>query len=223
MIWRGAMTFGVTPVRQRSEPMSLRYAILGFLSSTPATGYELGREFQQGAGSFWSALPSQIYPELAALEQLGWINGKVASKDRLRRRTFRLTRRGEQALTKWVEADHDYPPERDSERLRLIFLDGSSTEIIRRHFDAHRIYHAERLAVWHTLRRSVVQRTHRQLVQRLKKRNLADHELIVGLKLLALEGNVRRAEWEIAWADEALAWLATLEQGKKRKRMRPAS
>ena len=198
--------------------MSLRYAILGFLSSTPATGYELGREFQQGAGSYWNALPSQIYPELAALETLGWITGKLSNTDRLRKRTFRLTKRGEQELKVWVEAENDYPPERDSERLRIIFLDGSPIPAIRKHVAAHRTHHAQRLAVWHVLREAVARRTHRQLAQRLARRPKAEHTLIVGLKLIALDGNIRRAEGEIAWAEQALAWLDTLEHGKRATR-----
>ena len=34
------------------------------------------------------------------------------------------------------------------------------------------------------------------------------------LKLLALDGNIRRAELEIGWADEALGWLDALERDK---------
>jgi len=198
--------------------MSLRYAILGFLSSTPATGYDIGREFQEGAGSYWNALPSQIYPELGALEKLGWITGKISNADRLRKRVFRLTRLGEQELKTWVEADNEYPPERDSERLRLIFLDGSPLHVVRRHIAAHRAYHEQRLAVWHALRKAVEKRTHRQLLRRLAKRPAGEHELIVGLKLFALDGNIRRAELEIAWADEALAWTDALEQDKRPNR-----
>lgn len=194
--------------------MSLRYAILGFLSSTPATGYEIGREFQQGAGSYWNALPSQIYPVLSELEKLGWIAGKISNADRLRRRTFRLTVSGEDELKKWVEADNDYPPERDSERLRLIFLDGSPVEVIRRHIAEHRAHHERRLAVWQALRAAVEKRTHRQLARRLAKRPKTEHELIVRLKLLALDGNIRRAELEMAWTDEALAWIDALEDGR---------
>src|SRR5215475_11946906 len=123
--------------------MSLRYAILGFLSSTPASGYQLGREFAQGAGSYWSALPSQIYPELRELEKLGWITGEVSPTDTLKRRIFTLTSVGEAELQKWVEADNEYPPERDSERVRLIFLDGSPPEVIRKHLEAHRAHHEQ--------------------------------------------------------------------------------
>lgn len=109
--------------------MSLRYAILGFLGSTPATGYVIAREFAQGAGAFWSALPSQIYPELRALEKLGWIEGTLDSSDRLNRRVFALTAAGVAALQQWVESETEYPPERDGERVRLIFLDRSAPDI----------------------------------------------------------------------------------------------
>jgi PadR family transcriptional regulator AphA len=192
--------------------MSLRCAILGFLSSTPASGYQLGREFAQGAGSYWSALPSQIYPELRELEKLGWISGEVSPADRLKRRTFKLTAQGEEELKKWVEADNEYPPERDGERLRLIFLDGSDPDVIRRHLKAHRTHHEQRLVLWRSHREAVEKRTHRQLVRRLAMRPQKDHDLIVRLKLLALDGNIRRAELEIGWADEALGWLDAIER-----------
>jgi DNA-binding PadR family transcriptional regulator len=196
--------------------MSLRYAILGFLSSTPASGYQLGREFAQGAGSYWSALPSQIYPELRELEKLGWIAGEVSPTDGLKRRIFTLTPLGEAELQTWVEADNDYPPERDSERVRLIFLDGSPPEVIRKHLTSHRAHHEQRLALWRSHREAVEKRTLRQLVRRLAMRPQKDHGLIVRLKLLALDGNIRRAELEIAWADEALAWLDTIEREKRK-------
>jgi DNA-binding PadR family transcriptional regulator len=198
--------------------MSLRYAILGFLSSTPASGYQIGREFQDGAGSYWSALPSQIYPELQELEQLGWISGEVSTADRLRKKIFRLTPLGVQELKTWIEADNDYPPERDGERLKLIFLDGSPPEAIRRHLVAHRAHHEKRLAMWRALRDAVEKRTLRQLVRRLAMRPPSDHALIVRLKALALDGNIRRAELEIAWAQEALAWVDALETDKTKRR-----
>jgi len=44
------------------------------------------------------------------------------------------------------------------------------------------------------------------------------HELVTGLKVLALQGNVARARGEIAWAEDALVWLdsLTLEDGDGR-------
>ena len=187
--------------------MSLRYAILGFLSSTPGTGYDIAREFTDGAGSYWQALPSQIYPELRELEGLGWIEGDADPEDRMRRRIFRLTPAGDAALQRWVEEVGEYPPERDAERLRLIFLDRSSPEVIRAHLEHHRAHHENRLAVWLTLRSMVERREQRQLASRLAARPPEEHGLIVQLKLLALEGNIARAELEIAWARDAMEHL----------------
>jgi hypothetical protein len=84
--------------------------------------------------------------------------------------------------------------------------------VIRRHLQTHRTHHEQRLALWRSYREAVEKRTHRQLVRRLAMRARKDHELIVRLKLLALDGNIRRAELEIAWVDDALAWLDA--QGK---------
>jgi PadR family transcriptional regulator AphA len=190
--------------------MSLRFAILGFLSSTPGTGYEIGREFAQGAGAYWSALPSQIYPELRELEKLGLIRGRIAKGDRLRRRVFHLTPQGEVALEAWVRSDTEYPPERDPERIKLIFLDKAPTQLIRRHLEQHIAHFTAKLEEWRLTRDAVARGTHRQLSARLAQRPEQDHALIACLKALALDGNIRRAENEIAWAREAIAAIETL-------------
>jgi PadR family transcriptional regulator AphA len=200
--------------------MSLRYAILGFLSTTPATGYELKREFQIAVGWSWEALPSQIYPELRAIEALGWIKGELSPGGRPNRRTYRLTRRGEQELRKWIEADNDYPPVRDAERIRLIYLDKSPRAAVRRHLEHHRRHFERQLAVWRSQRDTVKDRTHPRLDKRLAGRREGEHAYIIGLKQLAFDGNIRRAELEIAWSEDALAWLDALEA--KAEPTRPA-
>jgi PadR family transcriptional regulator AphA len=197
--------------------MSLRYAILGFLSTTPATGYEIKREFQIAVGWSWEALPSQIYPELREMEHLGWIRGKLCLADRLNKRTYHLTALGERELQKWVEAENDYPPVRDAERIRLIFLDKSSPAAVRRHFEHHRRHFEKQLAVWQSQRDATNKGTHPRLVKRLASRDESEHEFIIGLKQLAFEGNVRRAQLEIQWAENALAWLDQLQAKPKRK------
>ena len=46
--------------------MSLRYALLGFLTTEDASGYRLAQEFGESVGWFWHASHSQIHPELQA-------------------------------------------------------------------------------------------------------------------------------------------------------------
>ena len=55
--------------------------------------------------------------------------------------------------------------------------------------------------------REVRQGTFPRLRKRLAARPAHTHELVTGLKVLALQGNVARARGEIAWAEDALVWL----------------
>ena len=58
--------------------MSLDFAILGFLSYSPFTGYDLKKFFDQSVRHFWTADQSQIYRILARLGD----EGKVEMSDR---------------------------------------------------------------------------------------------------------------------------------------------
>src|SRR4051794_41987108 len=55
--------------------MSLRHAVLGLLTLAPSNGYELTRRFDESLSNAWSASHSQIYPQLAKLEEAGPIEG----------------------------------------------------------------------------------------------------------------------------------------------------
>ena len=48
---------------------TLRYILLGLLSKKKMTGYELNQSFKNEIGEFWQAKHSQIYPELAKMEE----------------------------------------------------------------------------------------------------------------------------------------------------------
>ena len=61
--------------------MSLRFAILGYLSTGPGTGWDISRQFDTGLGWFWTARHSQIYPELKRMTQEGLVErDSVASR-----------------------------------------------------------------------------------------------------------------------------------------------
>lgn len=196
--------------------MSLRHAILGFLSTTPASGYTLGRKFSDGAGAMWEALPSQIYPELKKLDDLGWIEGDLDESDQLKRRVYRVTKAGRAALQEWVESsDAEHPPERDAELVRFLFLDRSDFSVIRRHAIRHREHYAQRLAQWCAERDSIVEGAHDRNRDRLAKEPESKHGFITGMKWFAFHGLVRRAEMEVAWANEVLTWLDSLGEDKQ--------
>jgi DNA-binding PadR family transcriptional regulator len=188
--------------------MSLRHALLGFLTTEPSSGYRLAQEFGESAGWFWYASHSQIHPELKRLEDAGLVASEVEPGDARGTRTYRITDAGRAELDRWLgEEATDYPPVRDVERIRLIFLDQQPVEVIRKHFEAH-IDHHRRLLDTYSEQLDANQRgVFPRLVKRLAVAAPGTEDVVQGLKEIALEGQVMRAQTEIAWAENALRWL----------------
>jgi DNA-binding PadR family transcriptional regulator len=187
--------------------MSLKYALLGFLTTAPASGYQIAQEFGESMGWFWYASYSQIHPELRRLEEHGLVTSVVSEADGRGTRIFSVTEEGEGELRKWLAAETEYPPVRDPERIRLIFADMLTPTEIRAHLEQHRKHNEALLEGYLRQLREVRQGTFPRLRKRLAARPADTHELVTGLKVLALQGNVARARGEIAWAEDALVWL----------------
>ena len=80
--------------------MSLRHAVLGLLASQPGTGYELTQRFDVSLGNAWHASHSQIYPELARLQEAGMV--EVVGEGARRSRTYGITAPGRAELRRWL-------------------------------------------------------------------------------------------------------------------------
>lgn len=195
--------------------MSLKYALLGFLTTEPASGYQIAQEFGDSMGWFWYASHSQIHPELQRLEERGLVSSEVSDADGRGTRVYSVTPAGEAELKKWLAAETDYPPVRDPERIRLIFADMLDVPEIRAHLEQHRKHNEALLDSYLRQLREVRQGTFPRLRKRLAARPQQSHELVTGLKVLALQGNVARARCEIAWAEDALTWLDGINTGER--------
>lgn len=192
--------------------MSLRYALLGFISTEPASGFDLAREFGESMGWFWYASHSQIYPELRRLEDDGLVTStEVAGNPGKQKRIYEITSLGEAELQSWLEQPTEYAPMRDVERVKLVFLDGAPVEVIRRHLADHRKHHEDLLAIYTQQLRELHRGVFPRLVKRLASRPKSNRDLITGLKILAMRGNIARARTEIAWAEDALSWLEEIQ------------
>jgi len=83
--------------------MSLKHAILGFLSFKPLSGYDLKKAFDQSVQHFWPANQSQIYRTLADLAQQGYVAPEVIEReDRLDMKVYHITPAGEAELRRWL-------------------------------------------------------------------------------------------------------------------------
>jgi DNA-binding PadR family transcriptional regulator len=195
--------------------MSLRFALLGFLTTEPASGYRLAQEFGESMGWFWYASHSQIHPELRRMEEEGLISGEISDDDGRGKRIYSITKHGIEELNRWLCEDTDYPPIRDVERIRLVFLDQQPPEVIRKHLELHKSHFRGLLDIYSQQLREINQGSFSRLRKRMASQPSESHPLVAGLKVLALQGNVMRARNEIAWAEDALMWLEGITNNMK--------
>lgn len=98
--------------------MSLKHAILGFLSFAPMSGYDLKKAFDSSVRHFWPADQSQIYRTLAALAGEGLATVEDTDRDDpLSRKVYHVTGDGRDELRRWLTAA---PPAADDREPFLI-------------------------------------------------------------------------------------------------------
>jgi DNA-binding PadR family transcriptional regulator len=194
--------------------MSLDYAILGWLSTGPGSGYDLVRQMDVGLSWFWGASHAQIYPRLKVLEGRGLITSEqVTVGTKLEKRVYSITEAGRSAVSAWASEPPTYPPNRDNERLRLIFGDHGDVKAMRRHFETHLDRFEKRKASLQEFLDSVTSRLHPRIEQRIADAPTeALKEIPLAVREMAYKGDIRRAEIEIEWALECLAWLDDFER-----------
>ena len=85
--------------------MSLKHAILGFLSFKPFSGYDLKKTFDKSVRHFWPANQSQIYRTLSQMTDEGLIEKEVIEREeRLDMKIYSITEAGRSELHDWLAA-----------------------------------------------------------------------------------------------------------------------
>src|ERR687893_1918296 len=113
------------------------YLILGMLERGRETGYAIKHAVDRSTRLFWAASFAQVYPELAALEEDGYVVSADEPHGARPRRTYRLTDKGRAALGDWLRSERTPDFEfRDEGLLRLFFADAmppeEAVELVRR-------------------------------------------------------------------------------------------
>ena len=114
------------------------YIVLGLIAQIgPATPYDLKRLAQVSTVNFWSVPHTQLYSECARLAGEDLLSERREQTGR-RRRTYRLTERGREALERWLsEPTSELEQVRDTATLKL-FLGGDPQQLAPTQLQAHR-------------------------------------------------------------------------------------
>jgi PadR family transcriptional regulator, regulatory protein AphA len=125
--------------------MSLRNALLGLLAARPMSGYDLTKTFDASLGNVWSARHSQIYPELARLQEEGLI--RRHEQGPRGRKSYVLTEAGLRQVRRWLtETPPDHRHSRNEALLRSFFLWLMDPAEARAYLEGESAYHRGKLA-----------------------------------------------------------------------------
>ncbi|HST71281.1 MAG TPA: PadR family transcriptional regulator [Kocuria rosea] len=192
--------------------MSLRSALLALLSSGPMTGYDVVKQFSTSVGHVWHAPDSQIYPELRKMHAEGLLSSRAVpwGTRGATKTEYTITPEGERALRAWQDQPLSYVRERDPAHLKAAYFEwaapGAAAEQLRAHI-AH--YEEQRRQALEQIA-GLQNRTSPTLARRLAANPEEQWERITRFKVYAYEGQVARAEQEIAWARSGLRLLEEL-------------
>ncbi len=104
--------------------MSIQYAILGFLSWRPATGYDLKKQFEESTFMYWSGNNNQIYKSLLALQEEGLVkNETIHQEGAPSKKVYTITMEGMEKLKSWVMTSPEAPEFRKPFLVRLAWAD----------------------------------------------------------------------------------------------------
>jgi PadR family transcriptional regulator, regulatory protein AphA len=109
--------------------MSIRHAILGYLSWKPFTGYELKKLFSDALSFHWSGNNNQIYGSLVALHKEGLVSIEVQQQEKYpARKVYTMTEAGREELRTWLLSEPELPAFRSLAHTQLAWAELLSDE-----------------------------------------------------------------------------------------------
>jgi len=137
---------------------TLAYALLGLLAREPFSGYELAQKMKAPISFFWHAKHSQIYPELAKLEEQGLVNHeRVEQQEHPDKKVYTITPAGRDALRRWVTAPMEVPHIRDELILRAYSLWLADPQEASLLFRTHEQRHVEQLRRYEAVQQKIME------------------------------------------------------------------
>jgi len=184
--------------------MALAHAIMTALIDTDLSGYELSRDFETSLGFFWHASHQQIYQELHKLADKSLLNKReVHQRGKPNKIVYGLTKAGRDALAEWVFGSTKTQTAKDELVIKLYNLSPEN---------------ASHLAAEIADRRQEMMRL-LYVYEKIRVRHYDDpFSLPIRSKgvYLALTRGLGQGQQFMAWCDEALELIASVDGKQSR-------
>jgi DNA-binding PadR family transcriptional regulator len=179
--------------------MALAHAIMTALIEDDLSGYELARDFEASLGLFWRASHQQIYQDLRKLADKGWLNKReVSQSGKPNKIVYGLTRAGRDALAEWVYSATKTQAAKDELLIKLYNLSGDNAAHLAGEISGRREQMMRLLYIY----------------EKIRLRHYDDPKTLPTRRkgvYLALSSGISQGEQFLAWCDEALELLGTVE------------
>jgi DNA-binding PadR family transcriptional regulator len=119
-------------------------ALLGLLHEGPMTGGQLMSAAQRRLGSFWSMTRSQVYRELPALAELGYV--KLGKPGARASQPYAITPAGKRAFVRWLAEQPGRESLRNPVALRVAFGVHQSANQVQQMYQQASEFHTGALA-----------------------------------------------------------------------------
>lgn len=175
---------------------TFEYALLGLISMSPMTGYDVHKVFAMTPFAHFSSSPGSIYPALHRLARKGLLEAILdKTKEARPRRVYKLTAIGEEAFEAWL-----HQPVTRGELIR-----GSGAPILRFALAKDRLPREQILAYLETYRKVVA-----AYIDELS--SYADQVAMPDMLhyRLALNHGIRRFQSELEWCGSAAAKIKSV-------------
>jgi PadR family transcriptional regulator AphA len=166
--------------------------VLGLIAFGERSGYDLARLAEVSVAHLWTPSQSQIYKTLPRLVAFGLTERtEVEQRGRPDKSLYRITRKGETTLRRWLDEIEDEPAGgRVVFALKLFFCEFASPGTAQAQLAAYRRFLTRRLERYQALRAG----------PRRFESVYPEH---------VLQHGIRRVEATLAWIDDTTAALAT--------------
>jgi PadR family transcriptional regulator AphA len=174
-----------------------KYAVLGALSISPGSGYDIKKLMEQSTSNFWNESYGQIYPILKQLIEEGLATSQAEKQEgKPERYVYTLTERGTEELQRWLTEPVEYVVERNELLLKLYF--GKHVPVEKN------IEHARTFQQLQTQ----VLRKYENIESYLQAGVASNPDLLY--PLLTLRYGIHRCRALLVWCEETLATLQKL-------------
>lgn len=136
----------------------LKYALLGFLNYSPATGYELKQFIDVSTANFWHAKQSQIYTTLKKLEEAEFVSSRFEPQEgRPNRRVYTISESGKEDLQTWLAKPlKDLEKHKETLLLKLFFSAEIDEAVILSELNHQKELHIKQLAIYQKTTKGVI-------------------------------------------------------------------